>query len=101
MCMSVPGRVTQRKGALAEVEREGRAAWFNALTQPDVRVGDYVLTHANLIVAIISAKEARHTLAALREAQDALDAAAAGNTARGAAGRRPAKRRAGTNGARQ
>lgn len=74
MCMSIPGRVTQINGALAEVEQEGRKAWFNALTQPDVKVGDYVLTHANLIVAIISEEEAQRMLEAAREVQELLDA---------------------------
>lgn len=74
MCMSIPGRVTQLNGALAEVEQEGRTAWFNALTQPDVQVGDYVLTHANLIVSIISEEEAQRILETAREMQELIDA---------------------------
>ncbi len=81
MCMSIPGRVTQLNGALAEVEQEGRKAWFNALTQPDVQVGDYVLTHANLIVSIISEEEAQRILQAAREVQELLDAEALGHGA--------------------
>jgi hydrogenase assembly chaperone HypC/HupF len=80
--MSIPGRVTQINGALAEVEQEGRKAWFNALTQPDVQVGDYVLTHANLIVAIISEEEAQRILETAREAQELLDAEASGHIAK-------------------
>jgi hydrogenase assembly chaperone HypC/HupF len=80
--MSIPGRVTQLNGALAEVEQEGRTAWFNALTQPDVQVGDYVLTHANLIVAIISEEEAQCILETAREVQELLDAEASGHSAK-------------------
>jgi hydrogenase expression/formation protein HypC len=82
MCMSIPGRVTQLNGALAEVEQEGRKAWFNALTQPDVQVGDYVLTHANLIVSIISEEEAQRILEAAREVQELLDAEESEHVAR-------------------
>ncbi len=67
MCTTIPGRVTQVQGAMAEVETTGNKAWFNALAQPDVKVGDYVLTHANLIVSIISADEAQRMFDTIRE----------------------------------
>lgn len=67
MCLSIPGRVTQVQGPMAEVESEGRRDWYNTLAQPDVKVGDYVLTHANLVVSIISETEAREMLEAAQE----------------------------------
>jgi hydrogenase expression/formation protein HypC len=70
MCTTIPGKVTQVRGAMAEVETEGRVAWFNALAQPDVKVGDYVLTHANLIVSIISQEEAQRMFDAIREMEE-------------------------------
>jgi hydrogenase expression/formation protein HypC len=73
MCLTIPGRVTQVQGAMAEVETEGQTAWFNALMRPEVQVGDYVLTHANLIVAIISEAEAQQMLQAARELADAAE----------------------------
>jgi hydrogenase maturation factor len=73
MCLSTPGRVTQRNGALAEVESEGRIGWYNALPQPDVQVGDYVLTHANLVVARLEPEEARQMFAALEETRRLLE----------------------------
>ena len=69
MCLTVPGLVTQVQGPMAEVEADGRREWFNALAQPDVKVGDYVLTHANLIVAIISREEATR----MHEAADEVE----------------------------
>ncbi len=73
MCLSVPGRVTQVQGPMAEVEEDaGSKAWYNALPQPDVKVGDYVLTHANLIVVIISETEALEMMQAYREAEELL-----------------------------
>lgn len=74
MCLTIPGRITRLHGALAEVEQEGRVTNCNALSQPDAHVGDYVLTHANLIVAIISADEAAEMIEAARELQQLLDA---------------------------
>jgi len=71
--LTVPGQVTQVQGAMAEVETEGQRAWFNALAQPDVKTGDYVLTHANLIVAIISQAEALQILEATRELAEAAE----------------------------
>ena len=73
MCLTIPGRVVQVTGAMAEVELEGRADWYNALAQPDVKVGDYVLTHANLIVSIISEEEAQRMLQAAREMHELID----------------------------
>lgn len=85
MCLSLPGRITQINGALAEVvEQDGRVQWCNALAQPDARVGDYALTHANLLVAIISADEAAEMLEAARELQMLIDADMAGEMAGGA-----------------
>lgn len=73
MCLTVPGRVTQVQGAMAEVETEGQRKWYNALAQPDVTVGDFVLTHANLIVAIISAEEAKRMQEAVDEVERRLE----------------------------
>jgi hydrogenase assembly chaperone HypC/HupF len=74
MCISLLGRVTTLNGALAEVATAGRTTWCNALAVPEVHVGDWVMTHANLIVAIISAEEAATTLRAAAEMQELLDA---------------------------
>ena len=79
MCISLPGYVTQIKGSMALVECNGRQTWCNALAQPDVHVGEYVLTHANLIIAIISETEAQETVAAAQELEALFDAAERGD----------------------
>jgi hydrogenase expression/formation protein HypC len=91
MCLTIPGRVVQINGAMAEVNVEGRTDWYNALAQPDVKVGDFVLTHANLIVGIISEEEAQRMLQAAREMQELIDqedgsAQAAGDEGEGESG---------------
>ena len=80
MCISLPGYVTQIKGSMALTLCNGRETWCNALAQPEVQVGDYVLTHANLIIAIISETEAQETIAAAQELEALLDAAAGGGS---------------------
>jgi hydrogenase expression/formation protein HypC len=77
MCISLAGKVIALNGPLAQVEREDLTAWYNALMQPEVHIGDFVLTHANLIVAIISEHEAAEMAEAARE----IDAALARETA--------------------
>ncbi len=73
MCLTVPGRVIQVQGAMAEVESLGQRDWYNALAQPEVKAGDYVLTHANLIVAIISQEEAKRMEEAAREMEQLIE----------------------------
>lgn len=58
MCMSRPGRVLRREGAMVEVAAGGRVRWYSALACPEVRPGDRVLTHANLVLAILPDSEA-------------------------------------------
>lgn len=70
MCMSRPGRVVQLRDGRAEVETDGRRAWFNALLVPDVKPGDWVLTHTSLVVSEISEKDAEAINALLREAME-------------------------------
>ncbi len=58
MCLSLPGRVTAVRPGEAEVERNGRRTWFNALLQPDLRPGAWVLTHTGLVLEVIDEVEA-------------------------------------------
>jgi len=74
MCVELPGQVTALNGALAEVEIGGERTWFNALAQPDVRVGDWVSTHANMIVAVLSEEEAQQMIALAAEMDELLTA---------------------------
>jgi hydrogenase expression/formation protein HypC len=70
MCMSLPGRVVRVAGGMAEVERDGRRTWFNALMVPEAGAGDWVLTHTGLVVSVITQADAEATekvLAAMRE----------------------------------
>lgn len=88
MCMTLPGQVRQLGDGTALVNFSGQEAWCNALAQPDVAVGDWVLAHAGLIISVVSAEEAALTLQAARSLEDLLDAAdAAQASATGYGGR--------------
>ena len=67
MCMSRPGRVVRLSDGMAEVERGGRRTWFNALPVPEAAAGDWVLTHAGLVIAVITEAEAAEVDALHRE----------------------------------
>ena len=67
MCLAIPMRIARINGAVAEVEVEGirRRARLDLL--PTARVGDYVLIHAGMAIAIVDEDEARQTLALVKE----------------------------------
>ena len=67
MCMSRPGRVLRRRGTMVEVDTGGQVRWYSALARPEVRTGDRVLTHANLVLTILTADEAAEIEDALAE----------------------------------
>lgn len=67
MCMSVPARVVRIEGGCAEVDRGGRRYRCNALLVPETRSGDWVLTHASLVVSVITEEEAAAIETVLRE----------------------------------
>ena len=67
MCLSRPGRVLRREGERVQVETAGATRWYSALVRPEVRPGDPVLTHANLVLAILTEEEAAEMEAAVAE----------------------------------
>jgi hydrogenase expression/formation protein HypC len=66
MCLAIPMRIDRIEGAVAEVEVDGvrRRARLDLL--PDAKIGDYVLIHAGLAIAVVDEEEARETLSLLR-----------------------------------
>ena len=68
--MSRPGRVTEVRGGMAQVDIDGRARWFNALLTPDLQPGAWVLTHTSLVISEITEKDADAVNALLREGME-------------------------------
>lgn len=58
MCMSRPGRIVRVRDGEAEVESNGRRAWFNALMVPEAKAGDWVLTHTGIVLSVIGQADA-------------------------------------------
>jgi hydrogenase maturation factor len=67
MCLSRPGRVLRRDAAMVEVQTGDRVRWYSALARPEVGPGDWVLTHANLVLAILAPEEAAEMADAVAE----------------------------------
>lgn len=67
MCLSRPGRVLRRDGTMVEVRAGDHVRWCSALARPEVRPGDWVLTHANLVLTILTPDEAAEVADAVAE----------------------------------
>lgn len=67
MCLSRPGRVVRRRGAMVEVDTGGQVRWYSAVARPEVRTGDLVLTHANFVLTILTEDEAAEMEDAIAE----------------------------------
>lgn len=74
MCLAVPGRVTEIIGAgddlAARVDFGGVAREASLLCVPEARVGDYVLVHVGVAIAIVDEASARATLELVAGAGD-------------------------------
>lgn len=70
MCLAVPMRITQVEGPTATAEFEGVRRRVRVDLLDGVRVGDYVLIHAGLAIAVVDENEAKSTLALLRGIYD-------------------------------
>lgn len=74
MCLSLPGRVVTLDGPVAEIDSLGQRRRASILAQPDVKLGDWVLFEAGLILRIVSMEEAADITATLEELEAALAA---------------------------
>ncbi len=74
MCLAVPGQVRAIAGE-EPLTRSARVAFGGIVKEialafvPEARVGDYVLVHAGVAIAVLDPEEAARTLASL----DALE----------------------------
>ena len=70
MCLAIPGKLVRWIDrdplmALAEVEFAGIVRRCHLACVPEARVGDYVIVHAGVAIALLDADEARRALAEL------------------------------------
>jgi len=71
MCLAIPGKVIKVEGDTATVDYQVEQREASLALIPDVKVGDYVLVQARIIVEIIPDEEAKDALAAIKEAGEA------------------------------
>jgi len=59
--------VVRHDGTMVEVDTGGQVRWYSAVARPEVRTGDWVLTHANLVLTILTEDEAAEMADTLAE----------------------------------
>ena len=66
MCLAVPMRITDVNGPVGTAELDGIVRKVRVDLLDNVGLGDYVLVHAGLAIAVVDEREAMETLALLR-----------------------------------
>lgn len=66
MCLAIPMRITQINGPAAVVEIDGITRNIRVDLLDSAGLGDYVLVHAGVAIALVDEAEALETLSLLR-----------------------------------
>ena len=66
MCLAIPMRITQISGPAAVVEIDGITRNIRVDLLDSAGLGDYVLVHAGVAIALVDEAEALETLSLLR-----------------------------------
>ena len=70
MCLAIPMQIVEIEGLIGVAEVDGITRKVRLDLLPEVDLGDYVLVHAGLVIAIVDATEAEETLSLLRKLAD-------------------------------
>ena len=70
MCLAIPMRITQISGRAAVVELDGITRNIRVDLLDSAGLGDYVLVHAGVAIAVVDEAEALETLSLLRGLSD-------------------------------
>jgi hydrogenase expression/formation protein HypC len=73
MCLSIPAKVIDIKGNMADVSVGGTTFKAGLQMVENVEIGDYILLHTGFAIQKISEEEALETLKILNEIKDALN----------------------------
>ena len=71
MCVGLPAKVVRIQDGMALVDASGARREISAELLSDIDPGDYVMVHAGLTIAKITAEDAEETEALLRDVEDA------------------------------
>jgi len=67
MCVAVPALIVKLDGLKAEVDIEGVRRFTSIYLVPHAKEGDYVMMHAGFAMKVLDVKEAKATIALLKE----------------------------------
>lgn len=70
MCVGLPAKVVRIQDGMALVDASGARREVSAELLSDIAPGDYVMVHAGLAIAKITAEDAEETEALLRDVED-------------------------------
>lgn len=73
MCLSIPAKVVDIHGNMADVSVGGTIFKAGLQMVENVEVGDYILLHTGFAIQKISEDEALETLRLLNEIEDAMN----------------------------
>jgi hydrogenase expression/formation protein HypC len=73
MCLSVPAKVVDINGNIADVSIGGTIFKAGLQMTENIKIGDYVLLHTGFAIQKISEEEALETLKILKEMKDAMN----------------------------
>ena len=71
MCVGLPAKVVRIQDGMALVDASGARREVSAELLSDIDPGDYVMVHAGLAIAKITAEDAEETDEGLRDVEDA------------------------------
>lgn len=71
MCVGLPAKVMRIQDGMALVDASGARREVSAELLSDIDPGDYVMVHAGLAIAKITAEDAEETDEVLRDVEDA------------------------------
>jgi len=76
MCLAIPGKLISINDAEEAIFRSGEISFdgvireVNLAAVPEARVGDYVLIHVGMAIAVVDEEEAEKSLALFRQLED-------------------------------
>ncbi|MBN2460453.1 MAG: HypC/HybG/HupF family hydrogenase formation chaperone [Candidatus Cloacimonetes bacterium] len=68
MCLAIPGKLVKKEGEIGTVDFGGIAKDIALNFVPEAKPGDWLIVHTGFALNIISEKDARETIALIREA---------------------------------
>lgn len=72
MCLAIPGMITQINDTTAIVDIMGNSINADVSMVKAPKIGDYVIVHTGMVIAIIDEEEARMTIELMQEINEEM-----------------------------